>query len=203
MQFRRAIPILLTAIFLLSSCGSKNGEISTSATNTEVAPTTTASPPIDVRSRAIPEHPDATYINAVLVELERVRGDVRREVWATQSMSQATYDRIDDIYDQRQGDIAKRIWSTASMTEDPLRRTLPGDDVATVKQIFDTRRGCAVFSIESDNSAASDPPTRPNPVFVLEIRYYEGDNRSNPTPWKYDYEASYKEENLYRYTCDQ
>jgi hypothetical protein len=197
----RQFPVLLFAMtLLLAACGSDGQSTTGEAIDTTAEPTTTT---IDIRSRQVPDHPDVAYVMAVQKSLDHVIGDVRRDVYGTQSMSQMTYDRLDDVYDEHQGEIAKKIWSKASM--EPLDDVVmpPGDGKMSNFEILDSRPGCVVFAADTDNSSILKEPTRPMPRFVLEIRTYPGDHRSNLTPWKYDFEATYDPAKRVGYTCDE
>jgi hypothetical protein len=200
MCFGRKFLIVVLAAVVLAGCGSSE---KTEDVEGPLPEQTTTSTTIDIRSRNVPEHPDVAYVSAVLKELEHVRGDIRRDVFATHSMSQATYDRIDDIYDQRQGDIAKKIWSEASMKDHPDAQAIPGDEKLENIDVLDSKNGCVVLAAVNDNSAVVRNPPTPRPKFVFEIRVLGLNNRDNPTPWKLTYESEYDASKLAGYTCDE
>jgi hypothetical protein len=199
MRLGRKFWTAAVAVMVLSGCGDGGRDEAADSLSdpATTAPTTT----IDIRSRQVPDHPDVAYVEAVVKHLEAVRGDVRREVYATQSMSQATYDRLADIYNGEQLDISQKIWSKASMEEHPDAIVHPGDARYLNFEILDTRPGCVVYIAESDNSTIMKSPTLPFPKFVFEIRTFEGDHRSNETPWKYEHENSFRPERLEGYKC--
>jgi hypothetical protein len=197
MRIRRASFLILVATVVLTSCGSNARNEATPPTTSPATTTTT----IDIRSRQVPEHPDVAYVEAVLKELFRIRGDIRRDVFATQSYSTITEQRIEDIYDERQAVGARRIWTNASTKTHPEALPVPGNEVARNIEILDSQLGCVVFAADNDNSAVLQTPNPTNPRLIMEIRSFPTDNRTNPTAWKWTYEAEFNANKKANYTC--
>jgi hypothetical protein len=197
MRIRRALLPLLAAVLLLAACGSDSGDEPVEPAVVESTSTT-----IDIRSRAIPDNPDVAYVTAVLTELERVRGDIRRDVYATHSVSSATLQRLSDIYGPEQRIVAERIWTAASIKDHPDQKPVPPDSVIRVDEILDSSPECLVVKATDDSSGLFLTPKTELTTVVFFLKQYDGDNRSNPTPWKYEVENKFRPERIAEYKCD-
>lgn len=197
MRFRRTLVPFLAATFLLASCGSDSKDEAAEPVVEQTTTTTT----IDIRSRQVPENPDVAYVTAVVNQLFRIRGDIRRDVYATQSYSKASEDRIVDIYTDDQAVNARRVWSAASTKPHPESDPVPGNEKLLNVAIIDSKPGCLVLTADNDNSAVLKTPTTPMPKFVVELHLRPTDNRTNPTPWKIAAETNYDESKKAGYIC--
>lgn len=200
---RRLTTLLVLASIALSACGAneatpKSGDDSLAISNPLPTTTVDGKPKID----DVPEHPDAKYVEEVMSKVWAIRGDIRRDVWGTQSMSHDTYNRIADMYDERQGEIAAKIWSKASMEPHPGAREPLGNERLENIEVLDSHKGCAMFSAANDTSQIiTTPQPDPKPVFLFEIRTFEGSHRTNPTPWKITYEGDFDPSQRTEYRC--
>jgi hypothetical protein len=77
-----------------------------------ISSTSSTAPPA---TTLVPANPDVAYFNDVLAKLNKVRGDVRRDVYATQSLSELSRQRLRDVYTDHQLPVAMKIWSDASL----------------------------------------------------------------------------------------
>lgn len=157
----------------LSGCGSKSSADPT---------TTTSSTTID--PTVVPATITPQYLDGVLVVIEHVRGDVRREVYSTQSFPLDARQKLADIYADPDLPDQLQIWSDSSMKSHPEARANPGDEVLTVNSIDQVTNDCIIFHATDDNSAVVRNPLPPTPGWAYALLKVNGNNGPNTTHWK-------------------
>jgi hypothetical protein len=177
---KRGFICLAVMAVVLSACGSSTGAISRppDPQPADSTPITAADP------YAIPATIDAAYINRVMKALEDVRGQVRRDVYKSQSFSQVDYNKLDDIYDGEELSAQRKSYSDASEVSHPEAKSNPGDEIYTVSKIRAARSDCIAFEAIDDTNAVDttpEPPIGPKIVVLWPEKAAYG---FNPTPWK-------------------
>jgi hypothetical protein len=128
---------------------------------------------------------NASYMTGVLAAIEHVRGDVRRDVYATQGFSTQSRDRLGDIYDGRLLDDEITIFSESSAQSHPDAKADPGDEVQRVERVVAATRSCVVVqTTDNTNAEFVTTTTIPGPPHVIALVAAPGNNGDNPTPWK-------------------
>jgi hypothetical protein len=177
---KRGFICLAVMAVVLSACGSSPGAISRppDPQPADSTPITAADP------YAIPANIDAAYINRVMRALEDVRGQVRRDVYKSQSVSQLDYNKFDDIYDGQYLVGERQLLGSDSEVTHPEAKPNPGDEIYSVTKIRAARSDCIAFEAMDDLNPVNVTPTAsvgPKIVVLWPVKATKG---FNPTPWK-------------------
>ncbi|MGI8684837.1 MAG: hypothetical protein ACR2MO_07080 [Acidimicrobiales bacterium] len=181
---RRASLVAVLAV-LVGACspgGNKGPE-----TTVPTAPTTVATTaPVD--PFAVPTVIDAAYVDRVLAALNKVEGDLVRDLVETNALTVEASTRLRAIYNdpkyQQEFDSLVKLFG-AGTTE--FKRP-PGDRSTTVIELVSTSPACILAKTASDYSAVVTVPPAPeaDKVDIVTLRATQpgADPKNlNPTPW--------------------
>jgi hypothetical protein len=192
-------------VLAASACGSSShphADPSTTASARPVSPVaTTARPPttpLPTTSTTVPDPAvvppaiDASYVNAVLAQLNHVYGNAQRIEISTKLLPPSIPPLLRAIYGDQQLTRELYVFSQAlqgSTLEDANANA--GDPVMTTTELTARRNDCIQASVIVDDSSAS-PQSQPLPLFiVLRPKVSSDDPRSvNTTPWQITYQMS-------------
>jgi hypothetical protein len=148
---------------------------------------------------AVPATIDAAYVNRVLVELNKIYGDVVRKVRATGLYRRSDAGTLLAIFNpplfERQAESFGEIpGRDAALYKNPI-----GDRKITVQQLITARPDCVFAKVLFDVSAVAAHPPPPHSKFIkLELKQTGADPKGiNPTPWSMSIETDRVE-----FTCD-
>lgn len=203
---RRGLWIIGGAVLLATSaCGSTehpHADPPTTATARPVSPVaTTALPPTTPLSTTtttapdpvvVPPAIDASYVNAVLAQLNHVYGNAQRIEISTKLLPPSIPPLLRAIYGDQQ--LTRELYVFSQALQGPTLANAnadAGDPVMTTTQLMAARNDCIQAAIVVDDSSASRE-SQPLPLFVvLRPKVSSDDPQSvNTTPWQITYQMS-------------
>lgn len=202
---RRGLWIIGGAVLLATSaCGSTehpHADPPTTATARPVSPVaTTALPPTTPLSTTtttapdpavVPPAIDASYVNAVLAQLNHVYGNAQRIEQATRLFPKSIPQDLRAIYGDPQYARELYIFSTALQGQTLNHaKPVPGDRVTTVTSMQDASGSCIQIASMTDYSPVTIAASAPLLLeMVLRPKVAANDpSNLNPTPWSITYE---------------
>lgn len=180
----RVVALLAGLALLTGACrGDTDTGDATNTTADTVPASTTTTPPAD--PFAVPATIDAAYVDRVLVELNRVYGDVVRTVRARGRYERGDAAVLLTIFNpplyERQAEIFGDIpTQDAGLFKDPV-----GNRVMKVQQLITAGPDCILAKVGFDFSAVLKDPPPANPSYItLKPKRPGSDPKGvNPTPW--------------------
>ncbi|MGH9176934.1 MAG: hypothetical protein ACRD0N_00050, partial [Acidimicrobiales bacterium] len=135
---------------------------------------------------AVPEQIDAAYVDRVLVELNRVYGDVVRKVVGARTYDRADLDPLRAIFNEPLLALqAKQFGELTTMDPASFRQPI-GDRRISVKELITARPDCIFARVEFDVSAVVVQAPPPDEAYYLTLTPTPADadpTDRNPTPW--------------------
>lgn len=193
MGLRRTILILL---LVTAACRRSDGvtppdtTVPTSHSTTATAVTTTPDP------YAIPTRIDAAYVNRVLVELNKVYGDVVRKIRATGRYERSDLDPLRAIFNDPLLDLQALTFKGVGARDPSKYRQPIGDRLITVEELITVRSDCIFARASFDVSAvAAKPPLVESRYITLRLTQPDANPaRVNPTPWSMSGESDARQD---------
>lgn len=187
-------------LLLAGACG---GGDDTAAPDPTV-PTSVATPSTAVTTPSdpftIPEVIDAAYVDRVLVELNKVYGDVVRKIRATGRYERSDLDPLRAIFNDPLLESQVTQFATIVSHDPALYKQPIGDRTIAVKELLTVGPDCIYAKAVFDTSAvAADPPPVREKYIVLRPTQAGADPAHvNPTPWSMSSESTGEE-----ITCEE
>lgn len=137
---------------------------------------------------AVPAVIDADYVNRVLAALNKVEGDLVRDLVERNVVGLEANIRLRAVYNdpkfKQEFDSLIKLFSTGA---DAFKRP-PGDRVTIVSEIVNASRTCILVKTKSDYSSVvvNLPPKQVNEIDITTLRPTQPDadpENLNPTPW--------------------
>jgi hypothetical protein len=188
---RTAIRAVLAAALLTASsaCTSSSADRASSGATvpTEPATTTTTNP------YAVPAVIDAAYVNRVLAGLDAIRGDASRLVVQTRTIPRQAYDQLRSAFGaddalQLEIDTIQSNMRNGFVGYSPV----PGNELATVKELIANRSTCIFARVTRDYSAIGPGASTASDRNWIALRRQDPNrdpNGYNHTGWAYVYDG--------------
>lgn len=191
-------------VLAASTCGSSSHPHADPTTSTSARPVspvaTTARPPtipLPSTSTTVPDPAvvppaiDASYVNAVLAQLNHVYGNAQRIEQATRLLPKSIPQNLRAIYGDPQYAHELYIFSTALQGQTLNQaKPVPGDRITTVTSLQTASATCIQVASATDYSPVTIAPSAPLLLeLVLRPKLAVNDPGGlNPTPWSITYE---------------
>lgn len=165
------------------SPGGADGPETTVPTSATTVATTAVADPF-----AIPALIDAAYVDRVLAALNKVEGDLVRELVERNAVDTSARSRLRAIYNdpkfEQEFDSLIKLFGRGTAE---FKRP-PGDRVTTVTEVVSASPACILVRTSSDYSdvVVNPPPKEPGEVDVTTLRPTQAEadpENLNPTPW--------------------
>lgn len=195
---RKLAELLIAAVLLSSAACGGDGDggepdptVPTSASTVATTATTAAADPF-----ATPERIDAAYVDRVLVELNRVYGDVLRKIRATNLYERSDLDPLRAIFNDPLLELQAQEFAKVLEAKDTEFRQPIGDRRMTVKQLITSRQDCVFVEVQADFSAVvvQPPPVQPRFITLRPTQAGADPGDVNPTPWSMSGESDVRDD---------
>lgn len=165
--------------------------VPTAPSTTTIAVATTAPDPF-----AVPATIDAAYVDRVLVELNKVYGDVGRKIRATGRYERSDLDPLGAIFNQPLLELQVKQFATIPEMDAALFKNPPGDRRMTVEELITSRPDCIFAKVLFDVSAVVTNPPPAEPVYLTLRPTQPGANPKgiNTTPWSMSGESDARQD---------
>ena len=184
---RKLAELLIAAVLLTSAAcggGGDSGDdpdptVPTSASSSTTATSAAADP------FATPEQIDAAYVDRVLVELNRVYGDVLRKIRATNLYERSDLDPLRAIFNDPLLEVQAKLFAEIPARDAALYRQPIGDRKITVAELITVRPDCIFAKAIFDVGAVAANPPPPHAKYLTLAPTQPGADPSNinPTPF--------------------
>lgn len=193
---RWVVNVAIVGILLLAAaCG--DDEVATPEPTVPTSGTpssTTEAAPAD--PFAIPPTIDAAYVDRVLVELNKVYGDVVRKIRATNRYERSDLDPLRAIFNDPLLELQVQAFAEIPANDPSLYRQPIGDRLLAVQELITVRRDCIFAEVLLDVSAvAKQPPPAQSRYVTLRPTQAAADPANvNPTPWSMSGESDVRQD---------
>ncbi|MDP9404395.1 MAG: hypothetical protein M3P85_13955 [Actinomycetota bacterium] len=145
---------------------------------------------------AVPATIDAAYVNRVLVELEKVYGDVVRKIRATRLYERSDAASLLAIFNQPLFERQATSFGDIPGQDADLFRQPIGNRRITVERLVKARPDCIFATVTFDFSGVllKPPPPKRKYITLKPTQTGADPGNINPTPWSYARETDREED---------
>lgn len=193
----RLFAALLLVAALVAGCTGRGSDpgpdatVPTAPPTTPATVTTVAAGPFDT-----PSVIDAAYVERVLVQLNRVDGDISRKIIQTNRYERSDLDSLGAIFEPPLLEIQVGLFSDLVDLDRALFKDPVGNRRMPVLELITARPGCVFAKVRIDVSdVLVSPPPQEEKFITLVPKPADADPAGiNPTPWSMANESSARQD---------
>ncbi|MGI8683930.1 MAG: hypothetical protein ACR2MO_02305 [Acidimicrobiales bacterium] len=189
--------LIVLAVAVTGACKGSGAEspeptVPTAPSTTTIAATATTAP----NPFAVPETIDAAYVDRVLVELNKVYGDVGRKIRATGQYQRSDLDPLGAIFNDPLLELQVEEFGKISTMDASSFKVPLGDRRLTVEELITARPDCVFAGVRLDVSAvaANPPPVRTIYLTLRPTQAGANPKGVNSTPWSMSGESDVRQD---------
>lgn len=189
------VAVVAVTLTVSAACG-RDGVAAPDPTVPTAVTTTTAAVTAPADPFAVPPAIDAAYVDRVLVELNRVYGDVGRDVLSSGGLDRPKLDLLRAIYNDPLFELQVEQFATIPRDDPAIYKQPIGDRTMVTEEVITARQDCVFVRVLLDVSAvAAEPPPR-QPMYITLRPTQPGADpaRVNATGWSMSGESDLRED---------